>query len=106
MNATEVTVTTSVRDIAQGIDPAADIILYGSHARGDAKPDSDWDILIITSRILLWDEEQKLRSLIYRYEVLSDTVLSIVIHSAEQWTDPMFQVTPFYKNVLREGIRI
>jgi uncharacterized protein len=30
------------------IDPKADIILYGSRARGDERPDSDWDILVLT----------------------------------------------------------
>ncbi|HPS58569.1 MAG TPA: hypothetical protein PK514_10735 [Spirochaetota bacterium] len=39
-------------------------------------------------------------------EVDSDTVLSLVIHSKPEWTDPLFQLTPFYRNVAREGIRI
>jgi len=29
------------------LDPTARIILYGSRARGDAQPDSDWDLLIL-----------------------------------------------------------
>ena len=30
--------------------PEAEIILFGSRARGDARPDSDWDILILVDR--------------------------------------------------------
>jgi predicted nucleotidyltransferase len=30
------------------IDPNAQIILYGSRARGTERIDSDWDILILT----------------------------------------------------------
>lgn len=26
--------------------PVAEVILFGSHARGDAKPDSDWDVIV------------------------------------------------------------
>ncbi|MBS1250425.1 MAG: hypothetical protein MAG431_02019 [Chloroflexi bacterium] len=33
----------TVRDLS----PAAEIILYGSRARGTAKADSDWDFLIL-----------------------------------------------------------
>ena len=100
------TVPEKVRELINGIEPEAEVILYGSHARGEAEPDSDWDILIITDRILSWDEEQKLRSVIYRYEVASDTVLSLVIHSKKEWDNPLFQLTPFYRNVVRDGIII
>ena len=106
MNVKESTILARVRILAHEIDPGANVILYGSHARGEAKPDSDWDILILTENILTWDEEQMLRSLIYRYEVDSDMVLSLVIHSKMKWTDPLFQLTPFYQNVTREGIQI
>jgi uncharacterized protein len=100
------TVPEKVRELINGIEPESDVIIYGSHARGEASPDSDWDILIITERILSWDEEQNLRSVIYRYEVASDTVLSLVIHSKEEWDNPLFRLTPFYRNVNRDGIRI
>jgi len=35
-----------VRRIVRGFDPAQ-VILFGSHARGDAGPDSDVDLLVI-----------------------------------------------------------
>lgn len=31
-------------------DPKAEIYLYGSRAREDNRPDTDWDILVITSK--------------------------------------------------------
>jgi predicted nucleotidyltransferase len=36
-----------VREAVKAVEPDAQIILYGSRARGDAEPDSDWDILVI-----------------------------------------------------------
>lgn len=34
------------------------IILFGSRARGDAEPDSDWDVLVITNSNLPFAERQ------------------------------------------------
>jgi hypothetical protein len=36
-----------VRQAVRKVEPEADIILYGSHARGDAQAESDWDFLIL-----------------------------------------------------------
>ncbi len=36
-----------VKTAIQDVVPDAEIILYGSRARGTAHPDSDWDFLIL-----------------------------------------------------------
>ena len=32
------------------IDPQAEVWLFGSRARGDTRPDSDWDFLVLTEK--------------------------------------------------------
>ena len=39
-----------VKEIVHATDPEAEVILFGSRARGDAMEDSDWDILILTPK--------------------------------------------------------
>ena len=40
-----------IEDTVRDIMPLdARILLFGSRARGDARPDSDWDILIILNK--------------------------------------------------------
>ena len=41
-----------VKQTIHEIEPDADIILYGSRARGDAHPESDWDFLILLPGVL------------------------------------------------------
>jgi len=34
------------------VDDKAEVILYGSRARGDEREDSDWDLLVLTDESL------------------------------------------------------
>jgi predicted nucleotidyltransferase len=36
-----------VKQAVHEVEPEADIVLYGSRARGDAHAESDWDFLIL-----------------------------------------------------------
>jgi len=38
-----------IRNTIRQTEPTAQIILYGSRARGDARENSDWDVLAIIS---------------------------------------------------------
>lgn len=39
-----------IRNTIREQEPTVEIILYGSRARGDARPDSDWDVLVIVDK--------------------------------------------------------
>ena len=50
-------------------DENASLILFGSRARGDFREDSDWDLLILTSKDLGYQVKRKLRDDIYDVEL-------------------------------------
>ncbi|MEJ0102217.1 MAG: nucleotidyltransferase domain-containing protein [Bacteroidota bacterium] len=50
-------------------DSQASLILFGSKARGDHKIDSDWDLLVLTSKQRTVELERKLRNSIYEIEL-------------------------------------
>ena len=67
-----------IQETIHQAEPSATIILYGSEARGDARPDSDVDVLI------LLDGDKR---------------------DLTQWYNRPFK-TPFYINVMNEGIKL
>lgn len=94
-----------IRNYINAIDPRADVILYGSRARGDERPDSDWDILILTNNAADIVTERKFRNKLYDLELETGEALSVFVYSKNDWQTRQ-RITPFFHNVSREGIRI
>lgn len=87
-------------------DPLAEAFLFGSRARGDHRPDSDWDILILVddSKVSI-EVEDKFRDKLYDLELEIGQSVSIFVYPKEYW-NKVLGYTPFYKNVLREGVKL
>ena len=92
-----------IKKIVKGKDPSAKIYLYGSRSRGTAKSDSDWDLLIILNRSnISIDVEREITYPLYDLEFETGEVISPMIYTEDEWNSK-YSVTPFYKNVMREG---
>jgi predicted nucleotidyltransferase len=94
-----------IREVINKIDKEAEVILYGSRARGEERPDSDWDILVLTHYPVDLAAEQKFRDKIYDLELEIGQPLSIFVYSKEDWITKQ-RITPFYDNVNQEGINL
>jgi predicted nucleotidyltransferase len=88
----------------RSVVPDAKVILYGSRARGDASADSDYDLLVIFDEDNTLDLRRRIRHELFPIELETDHVLTLNAYSISEWSRPMFQVTPFFKNVEREGV--
>lgn len=87
-------------------DPEADIILFGSHAKGTANEDSDWDILILLKATNVSRKtEQEYRHELFDVELETGEPISTFVYSKTDW-ETKHSVTPLYYNISREGIRI
>ena len=80
----------------------AKIILYGSQARGEAKPDSDIDLLIVMKHGFDYAEEIENTSyFIQEISLKYDTVISRAFVCEQRFNR---EKSPFLLNVHREGI--
>jgi len=93
-----------VRQTVHEIEPDADIILYGSRARGDARPESDWDFLILLDGVVDDAHTDAIHHRLYDIEWDCGEVLSAMVRSRQEWHTPLYQILPFSKVVRAQGI--
>lgn len=87
-------------------DPSAEAFLFGSRARGDAREDSDWDVLILVNTDKVTNEiEDKFRDELFDIELDTGQSISTFIYPKTHWNS-MMKFSPLYKNVETDGIQL
>jgi predicted nucleotidyltransferase len=86
-------------------DELVELTLFGSKARGDAREDSDVDVLVITN-----SGNWRLRDVVYRIanNILldDDVIVSPRVIGKEDYKRLYEKDYPFVKNVIRDGVAI
>ncbi|MCW3073902.1 MAG: polymerase subunit beta [Flaviaesturariibacter sp.] len=85
-------------------DAKAEVILYGSRARGDFREDSDWDILVLTEKEADFVFQRKIRDEICEVELEYAEPISTIIMNKDRWRN--LEISRLYKNVSIDGKKI
>jgi hypothetical protein len=92
-----------VRRLVETLDPAA-IWLFGSRARGDARPDSDFDLLVVAKPDGKFGSEDY--ELVYQPTFGSGVACDIVPCSKRDFDEGSQLKTSFVRAILNEGRKV
>ncbi len=92
-----------IKNSVSSTAPNAILIVYGSYARGDFRPDSDIDLLILLDKEKIsYEEKISIKYPLYHIEFETGILISPLILSKQVW-ETKHKITPFYENVTNEG---
>lgn len=91
-----------IRSTVRAVEPDAEIILYGSRARGDALPESDWDTIVILNKPPMPHQERY--EIAYELWIKGQDVgeeINTLVYTKDLWNDAPPSL--FKYNVREEG---
>lgn len=93
-----------IREVGKQVLPqGGHLWLYGSRARGDFRPDSDWDLLVLIPKDKLALEDYD--NFTYPLTELGwklNKPINPVLYTQKEWANRYF--TPFYNNVEHDKV--
>ena len=83
-------------------DDLVEVILFGSYARGEAREDSDVDVLVVVRRRVTLEEYDRLSEITEKYVLEKGLVISLIVYPIS----PGMEHDPLIQNVHVEGIKV
>ena len=104
MNKKDRAIAEAVKSAVREFDPSAEVVLFGSRARGDARQDSDYDFLVLLNVPLDFVLKEKILDRLYLIELSTENVISPLIRSKTDWV--RMTAYPIHQEISAYGIAI
>ncbi len=95
-----------LRDTIRAVEPSAECILFGSRARGDAREDSDWDVLVLVDGDVDYDRKFRLVAQVVGLEIETCSAISTIMCEKSMWHNQDWRIYSLQQSVNEEGIAI
>lgn len=104
MMVTKVEMQHKIVEAIEKVAPGSDIYLFGSRARGDERPDSDWDVLVLVDREKVsFAFENEILNAVYDVSLETGELVSPIVKTKNNWLEKRGFI-PLYENITRDGI--
>ena len=102
----EMKILAACKSAIESIEATAEVVLYGSRARGDATDESDYDLLIISDSQVTIEAEDRFRRALYDIQLETASVITVLMVNRDQWDAPLSRAMPLHQNIERDGISL
>lgn len=82
------------------------ITLFGSAARGEAGPESDMDLLIVTRRVLPRSVRHQITDIVFDINLRHGTNFSTLVVDHAAWDAGLYSVLPLHDEIEKEGVLV
>ena len=86
--------------------PVKKLILFGSKARGTDEPDSDIDLLVLTSRPVDSEIRSDISDRLAEINLRNDVLLTSIVVSEDEWSNGLIRYMLIHDEVERDGCEI
>ncbi len=83
--------------------PVSRVILFGSQARGQAGPDSDVDLLVLTTCPVSRDLKTKISDILFEIDLKDDVILTSLQVQENEWNTGLVSQLLIHQEVERDG---
>jgi predicted nucleotidyltransferase len=94
----------AIGQVARSVIPGARVLLFGSHARGEADPQSDYDILVITEQPVDIRSKFALRTRIRKLLLERGIRCDVLIQSEREIETKKMLPGHVVRSALRDGV--
>jgi predicted nucleotidyltransferase len=98
-----------LQDLAQRLRAAfpgkvKEVILHGSHLRGDAREDSDYDFVIVWEGAITWQEKHLVNDVCYETDLHFGVVTHTLVITSNEVT-MLRGKQPIFQDAFNQGLR-